>query len=172
VSIVAEKKILMVIPTGGFRDEEYQWFRRACEARGFKVTVASTHLGVIRGLEGVAVKPDLLLDDVKYYDYDAIVFIGGEGARRYFDHEKALKLAKDAKYKVLGATGNASVILANAGVLEGKRATAPSEVAGFLVAKGANFTGRPMEIDDKLVTTNGSLSVEYFANALIELLKG
>ncbi len=172
MSIVAEKKILMVIPTGGFRDEEYQWFRRACEARGFKVTVASTHLGVIRGLEGVAVKPDLLLDDVKYYDYDAIVFIGGEGARRYFDHEKALKLAKDAKYKVLGATGNASVILANAGVLEGKRATAPSEVAGFLVAKGANFTGRPMEIDDKLVTTNGSLSVEYFANALIELLKG
>jgi len=165
------KKILMVLPPVDFTDAEYQVARRIWEARGYQVKVASTELGVVRGIEGTPVPVDVALRDVKYYDYDAIVFIGGEGARRLFDDEQARKLAKDAKYKVLGATGNAAVLLSLAGVLEGKRVTAPHEWVRWLIEGRAKYTGRPLEVDDKLVTAYDGATIEHFANAVAKALE-
>ena len=165
------KKILMVLPPTDFADTEYQVTRRIWETRGYQVAVASVERGVVRGAEGTPVPVDVALKDVKYYDYDAIIFIGGEGARRLFDDEQARKLAKDAKYKVLGATGNAAVLLSLAGVVEGKRVTAPHEWAGWLVQGRAKYTGQPLEVDDKLVTAYDGAAIEHFANAIAKALE-
>jgi protease I len=165
------KKILMVLPPTDFADMEYQTTRRIWEGRGYQVVVASMERGVVYGLEGTPVPVDVALRDVKYYDYDAIVFIGGEGARRLFDDEQARKLAKDAKYKVLGATGNAAVLLSLAGVLEGKRVTAPHEWVGWLIQGRAEYTGRPLEVDDKLITAYDGAAIEHFANAVAKALE-
>lgn len=39
--------------------------------------MASVIPGEMRGAKGTLVKPQILLDDVKYDNYDAVVFIGG-----------------------------------------------------------------------------------------------
>lgn len=132
---LSEKKVLLVIADRDFQDEEYEITKKVLEGRGVKVEVASLLPGEARGAKGTLVKPQVLLDDVKSYNYDAVVFVGGEGARRLSEHEKATKLAKDAEYKVLGAIGLAPLILANAGVLKGKRVTSAHPLAGPVRAK-------------------------------------
>ncbi|MGQ9629673.1 MAG: DJ-1/PfpI family protein [bacterium] len=168
---LSDKKVLMVVPPENFEDGEYDVTRRVLEFKGVKVKVACSRLGEIRGIrQDVVVRPDAVVGDVKYYDYDAIVFVGGEGARMYFDHEKVLKLAKDAEHKVLGATSNAVAILANANILKGKKVTACDSVVGLLEAKGAIYTGQPVEVDGKILTADGPDHAENLGNAIIKSL--
>jgi protease I len=168
---LSDKKVLMVVPPDNFQDEEYDRLRRILEFNGITVKCASTHLGTLRGVKGTTVKSDVTVDDVKYYDYDAIIFVGGDGAKRLFDEEKVTKLAKDAEYKVLGAISTAPGILAKAGVLKGKKATCSVSVAGTLRDREATYTGQPVQVDDKIVTASGSQYAEQFGNAVLEVLR-
>ena len=118
---LTDKKVLMVVAPTEFDGVEFETTRRVLENRGLKVKVASTALATARATTGLMVRPDANLDDIKTWEYDAVVFVGGPGARQLFDHEKATKLAKDCEYKVLGALGFAPGILANSGVVKGKR---------------------------------------------------
>jgi putative intracellular protease/amidase len=75
---MAEKKVLLVVPPHGFHDDQYQICRRALEARGHKVSVASL-TSAARGESGIAAPVDVAIKDVKTYDYDAMVFLGARG---------------------------------------------------------------------------------------------
>ncbi|MFB3887788.1 MAG: DJ-1/PfpI family protein [Thermodesulfobacteriota bacterium] len=168
---LSEKKVLMVVAERDFSDEDYDRVKKVLEAKGIKVTTGSSHIGEIRGVKGGSARSTVDVDSVKYYDYDALIFIGGPGARRFIDHEKVVKLAKDAEYKVLGAIGVGPAILAKAEVLKGKKATADRSVADFLESKGSTFTAQPVQVDGKLVTAEGSKYAEQFANAVLEALQ-
>ena len=169
---LSDKKVLVVVPPEDFEDKELDLTRRVLESRGLKVSVASLHEGEVRGTRGMTVKANVAIDDVKTYDYDAVVFVGGDGLQRFSEDEKVLKLAKDAEHKVLGAISNASVILANSEAFKDKRkkATGDRSMARYLEAKGMVYTGQPVEVDDKLVTARGSEAAEPFANALLQTL--
>ncbi|MFQ6099297.1 MAG: DJ-1/PfpI family protein, partial [Armatimonadota bacterium] len=58
------KSVLLVVASGNFRDEEYAEPRRALEAAGARVTVASSRLGTLRGMLGMTIEPDVLIGDV------------------------------------------------------------------------------------------------------------
>ncbi|MCD6289634.1 MAG: DJ-1/PfpI family protein [Anaerolineae bacterium] len=168
---MASKKILVVLPPRDFDINEYLTLKHMCEERGHKVSVASIASGTVESSEGVSVPVDARLHQVKSYQYDAVVFLGGEGARIYFDDPQARKFASDVKYKTIGATGNAAVLLALAGLLDKKKVTAPPEYAEWVVRGGASYTGRPLEIDEKLITAQYSTLAESFTNALIEAIE-
>jgi len=168
---MAEKKILFVLPPRDFDDHSYETARRIWEGRGHKVFVTSVARGAVTSEAGMSVPVDINPKEIKTYNYDAVVFIGGEGARLYFDDERIRKLAKDMKYKTVGATGNATVILALSEVLKGKKATCPTDWADLLIREGAEFTGRPFEVDDKLITLQDSSAIEHFANAFAKALE-
>ncbi len=167
---MAEKKVLMVLSPHGFDDGQYETCRRVIEGRGHKVSVAS--LGTLAtGVGGRTVPVDVAIKDVKSYDYDGVVFIGGEGAVRLFDDETALKLAKDVKYKAVAASDNGIVLLALAGAIEGKKVTGPVEQAGWLVKGKAKYTNEPLTVDDKLITIRDAGMVEQMAGRLVEALE-
>ncbi len=168
---MASKKILVVLPPRDFDENEFFTLKRMCETRGHKVSVASIASGAIESSRGISVLVDVRLQDVKTYEYDAVIFMGGDGARIYFDDPQARKLASDVKYKTLGATGNATVLLSQAGVLSKKKVTAPYEWADWIIRGGATFTGRPLEVDDKLITAQSPALAETFANALLKTIE-
>ncbi|MBD3261443.1 MAG: hypothetical protein GF334_07145, partial [Candidatus Altiarchaeales archaeon] len=118
-------KVLMVVAKEGFRDPEYFTPRRVFDDTGFEVVVASDSLGQARGLEGGSVEVDVKIADVEVQLFDAVIFIGGGGAKKFFDYEPALDLAKTTQFsgKLLAAICIAPVLLAKAGVLGGKKAT-------------------------------------------------
>lgn len=169
---LSDKKVLIIIPFRDFEDREYLIPRRILEARGIEVKVASSRMGEARGIKGLRVKPDVLLEEVKSYDYDAFIFVGGKGVREYQEDEKVLKLIKDVDHKILGGFSTAVTLLANAGVLKGKRVTADRSIAGLVTSREAAFTGRPLEVDEKVITATGGRWAEHFTNALLDKLRG
>ncbi|RKY75060.1 DJ-1 family protein [candidate division KSB1 bacterium] len=169
---LAGKRIVMVIAHQNFRDEEYREPRKLFEEAGAKVTVASSSLNIARGMLGMKVKPDALLDSIQVQNYDAVVFVGGMGATEYWENPKAHSLAQEAyeKGNVVGAICLAPVTLANAGLLAGKKATVFQSATDNLKAKGAIYTGRSVEVAGNIVTANGPAAAQAFAEAIAKLL--
>ncbi len=167
------KKVLMVIASSRFRDEEYQKPRRILEAAGVKVTVASSRLSEAVGMLGLKVKPDILLKEARMEEFDAVVFVGGMGATEYWDNPAAHALAKQAVQsgKVTSAICLAPMTLANAGLLNDKRATIWKDAAGDFKTKGVIYTGKPVEQDGKIITGSGPDAAEAFGRALVEALQ-
>lgn len=166
------KKVLMIIASDKFRDEEYHQPRQILERGGAEITVASSSLGLAKGMLGATARPDILLKDVIVDNYDAILFIGGSGSSEYWNDKIAHSIIKEAvaKNKVLGAICIAPTTLANAGVLQGKRVTAFSSEKAKLKDKGANYTGADCEVDGKIITANGPSSATKFGQKIAEAL--
>jgi protease I len=167
-----KKKVLMIIASDGFRDEELLKPKEIFERNGFEVTVASTSLNTAKGMLGTKIKPDILIQDVNVSDYSAVVFVGGVGASVYWDDPLAHKLATDAynRGKIVSAICIAPVTLAKAGLLSSKKATVWEQEKEQLKKYGAIYTGKPVEKDGKIITANGPFSAEEFARAILEEL--
>ena len=168
------KKVVMVIASNQFRDEEYQKPRQILESAGAKVIVASSSMKESTGMLGLKVTPDLLLVDVRMESYDAIVLVGGMGATEYWDNATAHALVKAAYQsgKPTSAICLAPMTLANAGLLKDKKATIWKDVVSEFKTKGVVYTGNPVEKDRNLITGSGPDAAEEFANALVDALRG
>lgn len=167
------KKVLIVIAADGFQDEEFARPYNFLSGLGAKVTVASSRKEKAKGVFGRQIKPDLLIGACQADDYDAIIFIGGQGASEYFNNPEAHALARAAvaQGKVLGAICIAPVTLANAGVLKGKKATVFSSGQDQLVGQGAQLARQNVVVDGKIVTANGPPAAQEFAEALARLMQ-
>lgn len=166
------KKIVMIIASQNFRDEELVEPRAILSARGAKVILASSSLAEATGMLGAKAKADMLIDRVNVADYDAIVFVGGMGASEYFGNTKAHELCRSAVDggKVLCAICIAPGILANAGVLKGKKATIWSGSADMLKKGGATYTGKDVEVDGKIITGTNPKAAAAFGRAIADAL--
>lgn len=157
-------KILMVTAPNNFRDEELFIPKEKFENAGHEVVIASNKVGVCKGTLSGEISSDMLLKDVNVDDFQAVVFVGGTGSDVFFNDENALKIAREAdkKGKVLSAICIAPMVLANAGVLTGKKATVWSGESENLKSKSVIYTGESVTVDGKIITGNGPASAELF----------
>ena len=169
---LAGKRVLMIIANRNYRDEELDEPRAALTAAGAKVVVAATTVQPASGMLGGKATPDLALSAVSVGDYDAVVFVGGSGASVYWDDATAHGLAQEAakQGKIVAAICIAPVTLANAGLLAGRKATVFRSEASKIKAKGANYTGRGVERDGKIITADGPGSARAFGQAIAQAL--
>ncbi|MEK7850253.1 MAG: DJ-1/PfpI family protein, partial [Deltaproteobacteria bacterium] len=166
--------VVFIIAEKVFRDEEYQVPKEVLTKAGIKVITASTTTGEAVGKLGLKVKPDILVNQIDTDKLEALIFIGGGGASQYFNDSLTHKLAKEAaeKGKIYGAICIAPTILANAGLLKGKKATVFPSPDGIEALKkgGAVYTGGDVEIDGKLITGCGPEAANKFSEALVKML--
>jgi len=168
------KTAALIVGGENFHDRELFETMRVLGSAGVQTIIASSRTGVIRGMLGGVAEARILLNQLRVDDYDAIVFIGGLGAREYFDNPLALDIARSAaaKGKVLAAISIAPTILANAGVLRGVRATSFVSEQAVLQQAGATYTGAPVERDRQIITAASPIAVAQFAGAIAEALAG
>lgn len=166
------KKIVMIIAPENFRDEELLEPKDVFETAGFDVVVASKDVSETRGMLGSVVTVDMNVSDLNIQDYDAVIFVGGSGSAVYFDDEEILSLAKDAynTADVVGAICIAPSILANAGLLEGKRVTSFQSEKNNLINKGSIYTGNDVEKDGKIITAVGPGAARKFGEEIRDAL--
>ncbi|HTY13172.1 MAG TPA: DJ-1/PfpI family protein [Candidatus Omnitrophota bacterium] len=164
-------KALMIVAPEMFRDEEYAGPKAVLEAAGIATVTASSNAGTASGRFGLKAKIDLTLDKVKASDYDAAIFVGGPGSHDYFDDPEALRIAKEAAGgKVIASICSAGGILANAGVLKGRKATVfPTEVP-LIKSKGAIYTDTGVVTDGNLITADGPQNATKFGEAIVKAL--
>jgi protease I len=173
MSCLEGKKILMIVANSQFRDEELFETQKIFEDHGANVTLAGSSAGTAKGMLGGTAQIQSTIAKETADPYDAVVFIGGAGSTVYYDNLEAHRLAKeaDSKGKILGAICLAPGTLAKAGLLQGKRATSFSSAGRLLKESGANYTGRMVEIDGKLITGSGPEAAVEFANAIKDALR-
>lgn len=169
--MISGKNILMVVAPNDFRDEELSIPKETFEKYGATATVAST-LSEARGILGMRIKTKTI-DEISVDDYDAVIFVGGPGAQIYFNNSKILAMAKESynKNKITAAICIAPIILANSGILDGKKATVwNGDFRKMLEAKGAIYTGKAVERDGNIITANGPQSAREFAELISKSL--
>lgn len=166
------KKVLMIIAPKNFRDEELFTTRKVIEAAGHGVTLASTSTARATGMLGGTAKPDITIEQAKAEAYDAVVFVGGSGTRALLNHKGALSLARRAHGagKLVAAICMAPEILANAGLLDGKKATSWKGGRDNLRARGAKVSNAPVVTDGRLITGGGPSAARAFGEAIVAYL--
>jgi len=167
-----DKKVLMVIAYQNFRDEELFIPKNILEKNGIKVDIASVKKGIARGMLGGTVNVKLILEEVKENEYDGIIFVGGIGCESLFENKEAKRIASEfyKNKKVIGAICLAPGILANAGILKGKKTTCYPSASDILMKNGAIYTKNSVEIDGNIVTGSGPEVAERFGMEILKLL--
>lgn len=142
------------------------------EKDGNKVTIASTKTGIIYGSRGGNTLAEITLNEVDTKIFDAVVFIGGGGSKLLFSNVEAQEIARTMfkENKVVAAICLAPVILANAGILNGKNATVAGTEAETIKSKGANYTGPGVTVDGNIVTANAPKASRLFGEKISEQL--
>lgn len=144
------------------------------EDAGYRVVVASSTLNTLRAKESdLRVDPDLLLQDVRVEDYDAIIFNCDNDITFGNAIPETNRIAQESVTKgiVLGAICSGPRVLAYADVVEGLITTGePSRTCQMLEEHGATCTGKTVEQDDLVVTARDRYAATEFTNTILEIL--
>jgi protease I len=168
---LSDKKILMILPHNKFQDEEYLELSAILSNSFARIDVVSSRKPA-KGMHGIVVAPDHLIEEVEVKEFDAVLLVGGVGSIEYWHSNQVMGLLKKANNhdKLICAICLAPVTLANAGLLKNKKATAYNKAATYLSSRGAIYTGKPVEISGNIITASGPESAREFAEAIADSL--
>lgn len=161
-------KLLFIIAPQNFRDEEYFEPKEILENAGHTIVTASSVVGVLNGSQGGSAQAAISLADVHQNNYDAVLFVGGQGSYQYDLDVQAHRIAQDfyAHGKLTTAICHAPIILAQAGVLYGKNATVHSSDVEELKSLGVKYSPQSVAVDGTIITADGPSSATVFGKTI------
>jgi 4-methyl-5(b-hydroxyethyl)-thiazole monophosphate biosynthesis len=136
------------------------------------VVTAGLDEKAVVGSRRTVIVPDTSLDQALDSEFDMVVLPGGmPGSQNLADDARVIDLVKRmaGAGRFTCAICAAPMVLAKAGVLEGKRATC---YPGVLEGLGLKPTGEAVCRDGHVITSRGPGTAMDFALALIEALEG
>lgn len=134
----------------------------------FNVVTAGLPGTMVTGDNGVKVIADRKLEDIDGEDFHAIVLPGGRGYSTLGLSNRLMAMLKDfnQKKKLIAAICYSPMLLAKAGILEGKRATVyPGKEREIPKPRGDRVV-----VDENIVTSQGPGTAIEFALKIVELL--
>ncbi len=141
---------------------------------GCEVTVVSvTGKREATSARGLVVLADRLFEEADYSQADVILFPGGQpGSDNLTRHEGLKKIISEfhRQGKMIAAICAAPMVLANAGILQGKRVTCFPGTESKM--KGAICTGNAVEVDGNIITGKAAGAAMKFSLLLTEQLIG
>jgi len=154
------RKVLLAAPAGD--QPNVDLLRRELLAKGAKVMLATPGAAeILRPDLGVPLTADYDLDNLDPdLEMEVLLIAGGEGAVAFREHEALLTLIRRVladDNRVLACAGESALLplLASEEKLSSK-ITLPSDLSGEAVRRGANYTGKDVETEKKIVTTTGA----------------
>lgn len=167
------KALVFLAP--GFEEVEAMTVVDLLRRGGVEVVTAGLEPQV-EGSHGVRVIPDRRLEEVAgVEDFDALICPGGypgyENLRR---NRRVLELVREAaeKGRIVAAICGAPSVLAEAGVLRGKRATIYPGMEEELKRGGGKPSKGLVVVDGKVITSMGPATAFAFALELLKRLVG
>ena len=173
------KKVLFII-TQGFRDEELLEPMAVLADHDCEIKIAAEKIEPILGIKRIQIMPDMDLEEaaINLNNFKAIIFVGGPGAKVFFEHELSHEIIREAhkKRKIVAAICIAPIILAKAGILQGYKVTVFTSMknkhyADALKIRGAKYVAKDVVVDRNIVTAKGPHVATKFGLAIAELME-
>jgi 4-methyl-5(b-hydroxyethyl)-thiazole monophosphate biosynthesis len=142
---------------------------------GIDVITAGLDDKPVTASRGVTLLPDTTLDAVMGQAFDMVVLPGGLPGADYLDRDPRIHQLLERTREQGGFTAAicaAPKVLAAAGLLDGKRATAYPGVLDNMDLPRVELDLVPVVQDDRVITSRGPGTAMDFALALIEALAG
>lgn len=168
------KKIVCLL-ADGFEETEAIATIDVLRRAGFQVDVVSVNsTELVTSSRKIRVLADRLWGpDLR--DYDLLFLPGGQpGSNHLAADARVVGLVKDMynQGKFVSAICAAPLVLAKAGILNGKKVTSYPVEAGNETFKNTDYREDPVVIDGNVITSRGVGTVLPFAYALVDVLGG
>jgi len=175
---LSQARVLM-LAADGFETVELFEPRRALEAAGATVTLASIGTDPIQGMEqdlnkAETATPDITLDQVDTDDYDALVIPGGtcnpDKLRR---ESRAVEIVAEFMEddKIVAAICHGPWLLVEADAVDGREVTGFESIRTDLENAGADVVDREVVVDGNLITSRKPDDIPAFNAAVIAALE-
>jgi protease I len=165
------------LATNGFEQSEFTAPREALQAVGVETRLLSLAAGRIRGqrFEQAADEfdVDMALDKADHEAYDAVLLPGGrQNAERLGASADAQAFLKsmDADGKPIGVLSHGAAVLLAAGLLRGRRITAPPVLRDEVNGAGGQWVDEPVVVDRNWIASRRPGDVSAFNEQLMQLL--
>jgi len=171
---LSNKKVAILV-TDGFEQSEFTEPKKAVEDAGATVHVVSLEKGPINswndGDWGSKFQVDKTIDEVSVDDYDSLILPGGvinpdylrrnskavDFVRSFFEHKKPVS-----------AICHAPWLLAEAGVLKGRKITSFPSIKTDMINAGANWVDEEVVVDAGLTTSRSPEDLPAFCKKVVE----
>jgi 4-methyl-5(b-hydroxyethyl)-thiazole monophosphate biosynthesis len=133
------------------------------------ITVSTTDTDIVESAHGVGIRADVMFDDCDFADADLLMLPGGmPGASNLFAHEgvcKALLFQQEQGKKIAAICASPAVVLAQLGILDGKKATCYPGFEQMLTT--ADYTGELVTVDGNVTTGEGPAAAFPYAYTIL-----
>ena len=133
------------------------------------ITVSTTDTDIVESAHGVGVRADAMFDDCDFADADLLMLPGGmPGARNLVAHEgvcQALQAQQEQGKKIAAICASPAVVLAQLGILDGKKATCYPGFEQMLTT--ADYTGELVTVDGNITTGEGPAAAFPYAYTIL-----
>jgi protease I len=174
--IMLKGKRIGILATDGFEQSELvEPLKQLREKTSAEVKVIAPQAGSIRGVKGKEwgdeVPVDATLDEVSADDFDTLVLPGGvynpDALRQ---NEKAIGLIKDmfAAKKPIAAICHGPWLLAEAGLVRGRKVTSYPSIKTDLVNAGGLWVDEEVVVTQALITSRNPGDLPAFIGKIIE----
>ncbi|MBI4214607.1 DJ-1/PfpI family protein [archaeon] len=166
-------RAVIVIPQKGFHDEEFFEPRKTLEREGIITFIACKEKTGATSVKNQLELPYMRLEEIQTWYLHGIIIVGGPGCEQYYDDDYLHKVIRqfEKEDRIIAASSNAIQVLANAGVLKGRKVTGTPAIKAAVEAKGAIFTGAPVETDGLLVTCSSPQDTAEYSKRIADLIK-
>lgn len=168
-----KKRILLVV-LNLYSDWEAAYLSSFINLMGkgeFLVETVSTTKNPIKSLGSFTVLPDYDVQSVPE-DYEAVILIGGMSWREE-EAKMVVPLVEDAvaKHKIIGAICDSTVFIGGMGLLNNVNHTSNDlddlkQWAGIMYTGEAKYIKEPAVSDQKIITANGTATLEFTREVL------
>lgn len=168
-------KKIAILATEGFEEVELTEPRKALEEAGAETHIVSPKEGTIRAWDhtkwGDTYKVDMLLDNAKTNDYDALMLPGGVlNPDKLRTNDKAVRFAADFmdQGKPVAAICHGPWTLIETGKLKGRKMTSYHSIKTDLKNAGVNWVDQEVVVDQGLTTSRNPDDIPAFNRKMIE----
>ena len=165
--------VLFIIPQYNFVDDEFTIPKVIISRAGYTVEVASASTREIAlGTDIIKVRPNLAVEQINVDKYDAVIFVGGYLAKKFFENPVLIEKAKEfkAKGKLICAMDNIPVYMAKWGLLKDIKVTVHPALVKDIKKMGINYVEKDIVIDQNFITVNMYKYSDAFAGEVVNIL--
>lgn len=169
----ASSKAVMILTADKVEDLEFFYpFYRFVE-EGFKVDVITPDGGKFEGKHGLGLKESKKISEVIPSDYDLLYIPGGKAPEKLKKEEEVIAFVKAfaESGKPISAVCHGPQVLAEAGVIRGKKIAAWPQVREEVEEAGAFFQDAETIIDGQFITARWPADLPSHVAKTLQLLK-